>query len=107
MLASDLTLLTGARAVPYPWFAAEAPEVRVRIAFERFELEERARAVLVATWILEDQSGNALHERSSRVVRALADPDGATAALELSRALAELCQEIADAWTASAGQGRE
>jgi uncharacterized lipoprotein YmbA len=102
VLASDLAFLTGARAVPYPWFAAEAPEARVRIAFERFELEEHARAVLVATWILEDESGNALGERRTRVVRDLADPDTG-GALELSRCLAELGLEIAGAWSASAG----
>ena len=107
VLASDLTLLSGARAVPHPWFATEAPKTRVRIAFERFELEERARAVLVATWILEDESGNVLHERQSHVVRALADPGGKSAALELSRALADLSEEIADAWPGSAGGRRE
>ena len=66
----------------------------------------QARAVLVATWVLEDVNGSVLRERQSRFVRALADPGGTTAALELSRALAELSEEIADALNASADGAR-
>ena len=105
VLASDLTFLTGARAVPHPWFTTEAPEMRVRIAFERFELEERARAVLVATWVLENEDGDTLHEHRSSIALPLADSNGTTAALELSRALADLGEEIAGAWLSSAGGG--
>ncbi len=107
VLASDLAFLTGARPLAHPWFTSEAPDIRVRVAFERFELEERARAVLVATWILEDENGGVLHEHQSRVERALAEPDGATAALELSRALADLSAEIADAWSRASSGGME
>ncbi len=107
VLASDLAFLTGARPVAYPWFATEAPETSVRIGFERFELEERERAVLVATWILEDASGDVLHEHQFHSERALADPGGATAALELSRALADLSAEIAEAWSHAIGVDSE
>jgi len=98
VLSRDLASLTGARLVAHPWFEKDAPDARVRIRFERFELEERKQAVLIATWRLEDKGGALLHEHQSRIERALADPDGATAALELSRCLAELGEEIADAW---------
>lgn len=102
VLASDLSFLTGARVVPHPWFGSAAPDARVRIRFERFELEERRQAVLSATWSLEDGSGAVLHERQSHLVRALDDPGGATAAGELSRALAELAEEITAAWAQAA-----
>lgn len=103
VLSSDLVFVTGARPIPHPWFATEAPEASVRIAFERFELEEHARAVLLASWVLEDASGEVLHEGHSHIVRALAAPDGGTASLELSRALADLIYEIAAAWSHATG----
>jgi uncharacterized lipoprotein YmbA len=99
VLSHDLRFVTGARVVAHPWFERDAPDTRVRIRFERFELEERERAVLTASWRLEDKSGAVLHERQSRIVRSLPDSSGASAALELSRALAELSEEIAEAWT--------
>ncbi len=103
VLASDLAFSSGARTVLFPWFTTEAPRTRVRIDFARFELEDRARAVLVATWRLEEPEGGVVLERQSQFERELADPGGASAALELSHALAELCDEIAEVWKGSAG----
>ena len=107
VLRSDLAFLTGAHPVAFPWFSSQAPGSSVRIAFERFELEERARAVLIASWSLADASGAVVSARRSRIVRPLPDAEGATAARELSLALAELCEEIAGAWTpAGSSPGR-
>ena len=98
VLSRDLGFVTGARVLTHPWFEKDAPATRVRVHFERFELEERERALLTASWRLEDKSGTVLHERQSRIVRSLPDSSGASSALELSRALAELSEEIAAAW---------
>jgi len=104
VLASDLEFVTGARLLPYPWFATDAPAARVRIRFERFELEQRARAVLAASWRLENGSGEVLQERRFSTVRELTDPHGAGAVLELSQCLVELSEDIAAAWRSAAGR---
>lgn len=103
VLASDLAHLTGARTVQHPWFAANAPALRARVDFERFEVLERESAILEATWSLEEvESGKVLEERRSQFVRPFsaghADAVGAVATVELSRALADISGEIAQGW---------
>lgn len=100
VLSANLVLLTGARSVAYPWYGSEAPEASVNVRFERLELEARERAVVVATWSVRYEGGPVAEHRS-RIVRPLADASGETAALELSRALAQLSEEIAAAWSAA------
>jgi uncharacterized lipoprotein YmbA len=106
VLASNLALLSGARPVAFPWYGSNAPAASVQVSFERLELEQRERAVVIATWSLRDATGNVLVEQRSRIVRDLADASGETASRELSRALAALSEEIAAAWSsASAAPG--
>jgi uncharacterized lipoprotein YmbA len=102
VLASNLAFLSGARPVAFPWYGSQAPAASVQLSFERLELEQRERAVVIATWSVRDASGNVLVEQRSRIVRDLADASGETASRELSRALAALSEEIAAAWSSAA-----
>ena len=101
VLSANLVFLTGARTLAYPWYEADAPEASVNVRVERLELEGRERAILIATWSLRRADGGIVLEHRSRIARDLADPSGATAALELSRALAALSEEIATAWSSA------
>ena len=101
VLASNLAFLSGAHPVAFPWYGANAPATSVQMSFERFELEQRERAVVIATWSLRDASGTVLVEQRSRIVRDLADASGETASRELSLALAALSEEIAAVWSSA------
>lgn len=106
VLALDLRRALGAeRVVVHPWFATEAPDVQVRVAFSRFERTGGGKVVLRATWSLDRiGSGATPIERETNVERATGGADGSAAALALSEALAEMTREIAAAWdAASAG----
>ena len=102
MLSSNLAFLTGAHPIAFPWYGSAAPAASVQVTFERFELEQRERAIVIATWSLRDPTGNVLVEQRSRIVRDLPDASGETASRELSRALAALSEEIAAAWSSAA-----
>jgi uncharacterized lipoprotein YmbA len=102
VLASNLAFLSGAHPIAFPWYGANAPAISVQVTFERFELEQRERAVVIATWSLRDPTGNVLVEHRSRIVRDLDDASGETASRELSLALAALSEEIAAAWSSVA-----
>ncbi len=102
VLSSNLAFLSGAHPIAFPWYGANAPATSVQVSFERFELEQRERAVVIATWSLRDATGNVLVEHRSRIVRDLADASGETASRELSRALAALSEESAAAWGSAA-----
>jgi uncharacterized lipoprotein YmbA len=100
VLSGNLAFLSGARTVAFPWYGKDAPETSVQVRFERLELEQRERAIVIATWSLRDSNGGALVERRSQIARDLPDATGTAASLELSRALAALSEEIAEAWRA-------
>ena len=108
VLAIDLVRATGAgRVVHHPWYASDRPDVQVEIAFSRFEREESGNIVVAAAWSVRDLAGGAPPiARETRIERATEGSDGASTALALSRALAELCAEIAGARGASADEPR-
>jgi hypothetical protein len=97
VVAIDLQRATGAgRIVHHPWYERDRPEVQVEIAFSRCEGDESGRVVVAARWSVRDLgTGTAPVERDSRIEREIAGQDGASTAMALSQALAELCREIA------------
>lgn len=99
VLAIDLERTTGAgRIVHHPWYERDRPDVQIEIAFARCERDESGRVVVAARWSVRDFRGGAPPiERESRIERATAGPEGASTALALSEALAEMCREIASA----------
>jgi len=101
VLAIDLKRALGAeRIVLHPWYATESPDVQVRITFTRFERADAGKVVVRATWSVRRASSDApLVERETRLERATNGEDGASAALALSFALADLASEIAAAWS--------
>ncbi len=105
VLSIDLKRVVGAeRIVIHPWYATESPDVQVRIALTRFEREDSGKVVVRATWSIRRLGSDAPPvERESHFERATASGDGASAALALSLALAELANEIAAAWPEAAG----
>jgi len=108
VLAVDLERALGvARIVPHPWYPSDRPDVQIEIEIARCE-REGERVVVAARWTVRDlrESGAAPIERESRIERAAATSGGASTALALSQALAELCREIAAAGgSAAGGQG--
>lgn len=107
VLALDLQHALGvAPLIPHPWYASERPDLQIEVAFSRFEREESGRVVVQAAWSLRplardpaqtDESQPARIERVSKIEHE-AGADGPATALALSRALADLSREIADAW---------
>jgi uncharacterized lipoprotein YmbA len=99
VLAIDLERALGAgRIVHHPWYATDRPDVQIEVAFSRCEREDKGRVVVAAQWTVRQfpESGPVL-ERQSRIERNVTGSDGASTALELSQALAELASEIAQA----------
>ena len=99
VLAADLRRATGAgRVVLHPWYESDRPDLQVEIAFSRCERTETGQVVVAAHWCVRDLAGEAGPiERDSRIERPAAGPEGASTALALSQALAELTREIAAA----------
>lgn len=100
VLSLDLKAALGAeRIVLHPWFETDAPDVQVRVAFSRFERTDGGNVVLRATWSLSRPGSDAPPiERETHLERPAGGADGAGAALELSRMLAELARAVATAW---------
>lgn len=100
VLSIDLARALGAeRVVLHPWYATEKPDVQVRIAFSRFEREAPGQVILRARWSIRRLGSDApAVEHETNLQRPVAQADGASTALALSHALAELSREIAAAW---------
>lgn len=96
-------LLPGASFVDYPWYAAEAPDHAVAIAFRRFEVDSAGVVVLDATWDV-TTSGARAESRATRVEEPATGPDRGAAVAAQSRALARLAEEIAAAVRSAAGR---
>lgn len=109
VLAIDLERTMGAvRVVHHPWYERDRPDVQIEIAFSRFERDDSGPVVVAARWSVRQlEGGAALIERESRIERETAGQDGASTAMALSQALAELCREIAGAWAARDVAGAE
>jgi len=105
VLSIDLKRALGAeRVVLHPWYATEAPAAQVQIAFSRFEREDPGKVVVRAAWSIRRAASNTPPiEGETHLERATSSGDGASAALELSLALAEMAREIAAAWADAAG----
>jgi uncharacterized lipoprotein YmbA len=102
VLALDLARELGVGHVArWPWYATDRPDVQVEIAFTRFERDESGTVVVAARWIARtlDESRGPI-ERDVRIERPTNGPDGASTALALSQALAELTRGIVEAWNA-------
>lgn len=99
VLAMDLQHVLGvARVNAHPWYETERPDVQIEIAFTRFEHDDSGKVIVAASWSLRRLDGSQPRiERESHLERS-AGMDGAAIALALSRALADLCGEIALAW---------
>jgi len=109
VLAIDLERSLGVgRIVDYPWYECDRPAQQIEIAFSRCERDETGNVVVVARWSLRDlEGGTAPIEKDSRIVRETTGSGGASTALALSQALAELSREIAGARpTAAVGAQR-
>jgi uncharacterized lipoprotein YmbA len=99
VLGIDLERELGAgRIEHHPWYATNRPDVQIQIAFARCEREETGKVVVAARWTVRAlaESGTVI-ERESRIERDAPGREGATTALALSQALAEMCAEIARA----------
>jgi uncharacterized lipoprotein YmbA len=61
ILAADLSvLLFTERITLFPWYRTSAPDRRVAIAIQRFEVDPQGKVRLWARWVLRDQNGNRL-----------------------------------------------
>jgi uncharacterized lipoprotein YmbA len=103
VLAIDLERALGTRRIAHhPWYATDRPDLQIEVAFSRCEREDKGHVVVAAHWTLRQlpESGPAV-ERQSRIERNVAGADGASTALALSQALADLAAEIAQAIPAS------
>jgi len=100
VLAIDLQRALGAgRIVNHPWYESDRPDVQIEIAFSRCEGDESGQIVVAAHWRVRRLSGEQPPiERESRIERKTTGPGGASTALALSQALADLCREIALTW---------
>jgi uncharacterized lipoprotein YmbA len=100
VLAIDLQRALGAgRIVNHPWYESDRPDVQIEIAFSRCEGDESGQIVVAAHWSVRQLSGGQPPiERESRIEHKTTGPGGASTALALSQALADLCREIALAW---------
>jgi uncharacterized lipoprotein YmbA len=109
VLAIDLERTLGVgRIVNHPWYDSDRPDVQIEIAFSRCEREEPGQIVVAARWSVRHLSGDQPPiERESRIERKTNGPDGASTALALSQALADLCREIKSAWPARDGAGED
>jgi len=103
VLALDLERSMGTgRVVNYPWYESDRPAQQIEIAFSRCERDETGKIVLAARWCVRDLEGGAAPiEKDSRIVRETTGTGGASTALALSQALAELSREIAGARAAA------
>lgn len=100
VLSVDLKRALGAeRIVLHPWYATESPDVQVRIVFTRFERADAGKVIVRASWSVRRTGSDAPPvERETNLERETNGEDGASAALALSLALADLSSEIAAAW---------
>lgn len=107
VLAVDLERALGAgRIVHHPWYQTNRPDVQIEVAFARCEREAlpkgASKVVVAARWTVRElaDSGRTI-ERESRIEKPDSGADGASTALALSQALADLAAEIAEAQKAS------
>lgn len=96
VLAEDLSVLLGTESVVrYPWRPSASLDFQVTVDLARFDADTTGRAVLTARWtVVEPDGDEVLHlARSSYEERAMGGIGAEVSAL--SRALAQLAQEIA------------
>jgi uncharacterized lipoprotein YmbA len=99
VLGADLRRALGVGPlVAHPWYATEQPDVQVELVFARLERDQSGNAVADAAWTIRRLDGDARTVEGRSVVEYPVAADGAATALALSRALADIADEIARAW---------
>jgi len=98
-LAEDLRLLLPAgEVVAWPWSRSSPPDLSASVDFLRFEAESGGSVVLVARWTLQPGGGGpALATGETRFHEPSTTEDGAASAAALSRGLAAVARDVAQA----------
>jgi len=96
-------LLPGSTHVPYPWYAADAPDYAVGLVVRRFEADTTGVVALDATWTLV-RDGAQIDGRAFRLQEPAEEPGRPASVAAQSRALEALGREVAAAVRAAAGR---
>jgi len=99
VLANNLTGLLGAiNIMQFPWYPGTRLDFVVQVQVQRFEADTNRKAELNATWELRTgQSNQVLATRESQLTQLSTSLAGDAVAAALSKAVAELAEQIASA----------
>jgi len=89
-------LLPGSSFVDYPWYDSDAPAYAIELVFRRFEADTTGTVVLQAEWRI-TRRDSLVVRGSVRLDDAAEGPERAASVAALSRTLAELGRQIANA----------
>lgn len=100
VLGQNLTVLLGAHVKTFPWYRPANLDYAVALDIARFDTDSKGTAEIVGRWEIEDpDSGDVLNSGDINIIDAT--QPGETNAATLSRALADLSVQLADALRAT------
>lgn len=98
VLAQDLASdLSGVDIIPFPWSRRTQIDYRISVDFRRLERTADSKAEVQALWTLYPGQGNSFIQRSVSTASGSAGDDQRSASAALSRGIAQVSREIADA----------
>jgi uncharacterized protein len=96
VLAQNLTMLTGADVKTYPWYRPANLDYQIALDITRFDTDSHGTATITGRWEIEDPD-NAAVLNSGEINISDGAQAGETNAATLSRALADMSMQLADA----------
>ena len=96
VLAQNLTVLTGAELKTFPWYRPANLDFQIALDVTRFDTDSHGTATVTGRWEIEDPD-NQVALNSGEINISDAAQAGETSAATLSRALADLSTQLADA----------
>jgi uncharacterized lipoprotein YmbA len=98
VLAQNLSMLTGATVITFPWPLSPGVDYQIEITFLRFDREASGTTHLAARWTIRDaRNGTDVTTGETRSSITTEPSDTAAGVAALSRALNELSEEVAAA----------
>jgi uncharacterized lipoprotein YmbA len=98
VLAADLSSqLATQQVVSYPWRLSTPMDYAVSVAFQRFERTGDGHVVIVANWTIRNGKDEKIIQTGTTWINDPSGPDDASAAQALSRGLAQVSHDIAQA----------